>query len=459
MSLPSTLNFGINKPLAKSSKPSINRFRSDNSSYNNNDTIRIEIPTNGQGQMLFPRNSFIEGSVSVNALNGATAGAIYIDQSVYALFNRMRIIHGSTVIEDCLYVNKVWTSILDVQVNDAERHGLGITHLVGDVSAGLTNAYSTGQCGTKFNNYAVNAAVADSPYFDFCFPLPSAILGTLAQKALPLGLCRNSSIYIELELASPNMAFVAEYNGAESTITLNSFTVKNIYYNAKIVTLPSDVNQELIASLGEVILLPAVAYKAEQKSFASAAGALAFNDKFSFQFSSIKSFYFFVQNTACANGNIFYRSISSRPHANINDYFLTINGEAYPSQSITGATRQYAELLRSWDQLSDTNAGGVINYTSYTQSNAHTAVLSRLTATAPYDSGGSTIQQRFLAGIDLDRFNHSSDVLMSGTSSNGQMINLQVNLSIATTDPLTLIAYVQYDVMFSISNGQITASI
>ena len=45
------------------------------------------------------------------------------------------------------------------------------------------------------------------------------------------------------------------------------------------------------------------------------------------------------------------------------------------------------------------------------------------------DPGTVTVQKRFVAGIDLDRFNWSSDVLMCGTSSIGQMVNLILGFS------------------------------
>jgi hypothetical protein len=351
---------------------------------------------------------------------------------------------------------------MDVQINDSERRGLGITHLIGDQLTAAP-AYNHGLSGQKFMTMALNAAAADSAYYDFSFPLPSAVFGTLASKALPIGLCGTSSLYIELELTSPNVAFVGEtIVAATSSATIVSFTVQNIYYNTKITTLPSDINNALLETTGGVINLPAVAYKAEQKNFAGV-GSTAFNDKFSFQFSSIKSFYFFVMNTAATSGSILYRSITSRPRSGITDYYLSINGEAYPSQTIAvglggavGAARMYAELLRSWDQLCDTSAGGILNYQNYTQSNTPTAALSVITSAAGGDNGVNTLHQRFVAGIDLDRFNHSSDILMSGTDTTGQLINLFVNFA-AAAEALTLYAYVMYDVMYNIEYGQITA--
>ena len=106
--LPSQLNLGNNKPLSEGGKPFINRYRSDNNSYSAGDTIRIEIPCGRSGQFLFPNDSFIEARLKVNCSNGATAaGGCFIDSTVFSIFNRMRIIHGSTVLEDTLYTNRL----------------------------------------------------------------------------------------------------------------------------------------------------------------------------------------------------------------------------------------------------------------------------------------------------------------------------------------------------------------
>jgi hypothetical protein len=461
MSFPKELNLGNNKPIAAEGKPFINRYRSDNTSYLNNDTIQIEIPCGKHGQYNFPKTAFIEGSVATSTTNaGTAAGYVYLDQSVYSLFNRIIVKHGGVVLEDCMYINKVWTSVMDVQINESERRGLGITHLIGETAFLTSTGYNPGVYGSKMTSTSIaaattvdNTSTGNSLFFDFAFPLPSALLGSLASKALPVGEAGASSIYILLELASPSVAFVGE-TITNFTPTVNKFEVKNVYYNTKCTVLPHDVNSLLLQSTGGSILLPAVAYKSESKTIST--GATSFNDKFSFQFASIKSFYFFMQNSASTT-SLTSRSVSSRPKCNISEYFLQINGEAYPSQAITTTSRMYSELLRSWDQLCDTNAGGIINFANYSNV-LHTLASTNLTPTTTGDYGVLTYQQRFLGGICLDRFNHSSDVLMSGTQTTGQLINLLVNFGTALTDPCTLYAYVMYDVLYNIENGQIKMS-
>ena len=73
MSFPKDLNLSSNKPIAIASKPSINRYRSDNSSYQSGDVINIEIPTGRQGQYLYTKDSFLELRIKVNQTNTVNA--------------------------------------------------------------------------------------------------------------------------------------------------------------------------------------------------------------------------------------------------------------------------------------------------------------------------------------------------------------------------------------------------
>lgn len=460
MSLPKELNLGSNKPMASGGKPAILRYRSDNTTYNNGDVIRIEIPCGRQGQYAFPMDSYLEGKVKVNT-TGGTGAAIntYIDQSVFALFRRIRCIHGSVVVEDWLDCGKWWTVMYDLMVNESERRGDTINKLVYDnVTENNTSVYNSGLFGYQFvSAQTASASATDSNVVDFCFTIPSAVVGALAQKALPLSLMGASSLYIELELNSPNVAFVQQYNASGGTAfgTINSFTVSDIYYNAKVTNLPVEVENAIIETTGGIINLPAVSYKAETKTISS--GAAAFNDKFSFQYSSIKNFLFFLQNQTTANGNVAYRSVSSRPRCNANEYYLNINGEVFPSQPISGTARQYTELLRAFDMLTDTNAGGVLTFSNYTADDHDAASDNIDTTVATMQTG--TNQKRWIAGIDLDRFNRSSDVLMSGTSTIGQMMSLVLNFSSSLSDNVTLYGACMYDVLYHLENGQLTYKI
>ena len=72
----------------------------------------------------------------------------------------------------------------------------------------------------------------------------------------------------ELEVAQAAMAFVGD-----GTAAINSYTVSDIFFNAKLTTLPNDIDDLLIQSTGGIVNLPAISYKAEAKTISAASSA------------------------------------------------------------------------------------------------------------------------------------------------------------------------------------------
>jgi hypothetical protein len=303
---------------------------------------------------------------------------------------------------------------------------------------------TTGLVGQAFYSPNIGATTAQSAVWDFTINLPSALLGSLASKAVPLSLMGAGTLYLSIETVKANVAFV----GSASITSINSYTLTDLYFNAKISELPSDIEESLIYSTKGSILLPATSYKGESKTLS--VGSSIFNDKYSFQFSSIKNFLFFMQNNASSTSSTPHlkRSITSRPACNIASWQLALNGSVYPSQAIDTQSKMFMELRRSYDMLVDVNCSGIINRDNYLQG-AGTTATDILNATV-----ANTTQYRFVSGVDLDRFNHSSDTLLSGTSTIGQTLDLNINFGqTSITEQMNVYGFCQYDLVFEMENG------
>ena len=230
---------------------------------------------------------------------------------------------------------------------------------------------------------------------------------------------------------------------------INYFTLSDIYYNAKVSVLPYDIEKAIIESTAGVINLHAVAYKGEMKTMLAGS---AFNDKFAFQYSSVKNFLFMLQNTTTANGTTTSLGITQRPRCDLKEYYILLNGESYPSQPINSLSKMYMELLRSYDMMTDTNAGGIINYSLYNAPNGANAG-----AQLTDDDFATLVAKRFIGGIDFDRFNHSSQTLMSGINTIGNTVNLNLAFNSPILQSANIYAFVMYDVNVKLQGGLLQA--
>lgn len=444
MSFVKDMNYGAVKSASVASRPQILRWRADNSTYNPTEIIRIEIPTSSNNIHLFGKDSFIEGKLNI-PINAAVVNAGgEVDGNCFSFFSRMRISHGSNVVEDTQNCGRLWHVINDIQkVNDARAED-SITKLAYYDATGAGSA--TGLLQSHLKGAVVVIAAGQAGFsLPFSFTLPSAIFGSLCEKSIPLSECTASSFYIELELASLGNWFAD--NGAAASV-YGACTISDVYYNAKCAVLPPDVHSLLMSSTGGKIVIPAISFKSEAKSLAAA--ATSFNDKFAYQVSSANAFLWWM-TTAGANGASTVRSMTSRNSKGLTEWQLNINGEMYPSDMIRGKPRNLNELLRAFDMLSSNLGSGVLDYNTYASAGTDLGTIAgdANTANIPH--------KRFVAGIDLNRFNQSHETLLSGTNTVGQSINLVANFG-AVGEAQTLYSALMYDVLFTIQDGLMTAN-
>jgi hypothetical protein len=442
MSFPKELDYGKMKPASVASRPVIQRFRADLQSYAPTQVIRIEIPTSARTTHLFPSDCFLEGKLNVN-VDSANTTSITVDGNVYSLFRRMSIFHGSNLLETQYYCGKLWHVLNDCQRGWSDRSQDSIAMLasntssLGGASLGISSSGANGITIVGTGSAAVQS-------FDFSFILPSAIFGTMAGKAIPLGACQASSFYIELELETLNNMFSTFLSAPTLT---GGATVSDVVFNAKVSVLPDDVNNLLMESVMNRVVIPSTSWKVEQKTLAS--GNSSFNDKFAFQLSSVNAFLFWFHNTA-AQDALDYRSMTSRPGHKLTNYQLNINGETYPSDLISSRSRMICELQRAFDTLGTTRSGcGILDSVNYSDA-ADSLVTSDVNTV-------NVLHKRSVYGVDLNRFNNTQETMLSGTSTIGQSVNLILNKT-GVAQAAQIYGAVMYDVIYTVQDGLMTAN-
>lgn len=448
------------------------RYRSDNSTYSNGDTIRIEIPCGRRGLFLHPQDGFLEYKM-VAGNSTLTGGHLYLDGNCLTYFKTLRIFHGSNLLVQIPEYNRICHAMYDMQVSISERTSSGTCSfgIGGFQGASGNDDYDTiQQCSSGIFGHLIDNGCT----YSYSHGLLCPILGSLTSKSIPLGWL-TSSLYLELVLEDVNKCVTSRFGGTNtgtrgahtSNPVLASMTFKDIYYNAKCTQLnPMYDNLLLEAFQGRKILIPSVDFKGEMKSIAS--GSSAFSDKFSFQLSSLKFCWWWLTNTSTANGSVgtasvgvqynYASPISQRMIGALNSYNLSFNGVSFPSVPISASTTgntikiagvasntqfsavPYQHLLRTLNQTSDYTAGGVISKLLF---------ANNLT-TASSDNDDA---KRAILAIDLDRFDGNNDKYMQGYNSLNQNVVLQANWDTALSENCNLYAFVQHDVAYEIRDG------
>ena len=420
------LNYSKVKPTAVESRPVINRYRANNQSHTANQWIEIEIQTGTPGLHLFPHDSFLEGVIDVVT----TGNTGRIDGNCFSLFRTLEVIVGGQLMERTSFCGKTWHVLNDIILSQQQRQYQTVSH----AGNGITGSSAAGE-----------------KKIPFAFTLPSALLGSLSTKALPLSKLQNSSVVLRLELDNQNNWL----GDAGTAITITSTAVKDVYYNAKCSMLPSDVESDLFAATGGRILLPAMSYNGEYKQINTL--STTFNDKFSFQYDSLNAILFWFMPTGGQNLTT-HQSQTGRVNATMHEYQLDINGDRYPSSgpvgdssdSVLSQARFITELRRTFDMLGTTESGGVMTSDRYASDDGTTALVVD-------NAANPTTSLRNVYGLDLNRFNGSHESMFAGINTRGQQISLNCKFASTTPNSLYIYAVAMFDVLYIIEGGLMTA--
>jgi hypothetical protein len=459
----SVANFPSSMNIANSKKScvtdchaSFQRIRSDNSEVNANDIIRIEIPCGRKGDWLHPQDSFLEFKTKLTytggtSATGGTAEPVSLDGNAMSLFSGLRIYHGTNLLVNQRMCNRLWQALYDVQCNSAERVsdqiGLGV-HVDGSSSVS--------------NNLFGMTLISGNTY-QFAFSIPCSVLGSLTDHAIPLGWMGSSSLYLELDVEKPNVAFTTripstgtygDVGACTAPPVYTELTISEIYYNAKISQLGAEYDNLLLSTFqGMPIRIPSIEYKGE---FRNASGT-AFSDKFSFQYGSVNNILFWLTNQSTANGNAYltnnYNSaITQRSMGKMKDFYLTLNGSQFPTQPISCALNNkpafvdsqngavaYQHLLRCFNQNTDVSAGGIMDHALY---------AFNLTSQA-----SDIITKRSVLGISMDRVDGNNEKYMSGMNTIGSNFVLNCTWESPLASDHFLYAFICHDVAYELVDG------
>jgi len=441
-------------------KPSASRCRSYRASL-----PPINASTFAPGtQMIFMipggrRNTYFDNTQSYLKLtisnpDTTATNTMALDRCGACFINRLDVFgnDGSMLLETIQNYNILYNYLLDFQMNAAS-------------SFGLSSSLGTGISPTNSITERSGNTIPGGGRLTVCIPILSGVIGTLADKCLPLG---KLSSDIRLEFTLESMLNSVSYGGAGTTPWSSTWSIISAEIEAQIIEL-SDEAQSMVNST----IAPESPIYLHGSSFRSYIGNISSAGQFSIlisaRFASLKTLIVLPRRSQEIAGNYNQPSytLSSRVNPNISSYWFRIGSSIVPQKAVDlyntstcgGYAQAFAELLKSWHAMNHCEAGSNISFPEYNVAETAVAADQVIVGKGGTDAAtaSTSYQNAFAIAQELESFAQRSDVLISGLNTNSSTVFFEGNVSTAPSAQYTLNIYAAYDHILVIDpNGLIS---
>ena len=422
--LPKQLKYGskVESAAAKSSRVNI-APNNGTGPYNLGDTMIINIPTR-QNLVLVPDQSYLK--FTVLAMTSAADTTVRWDGSAHSIIQRIRIYHGSNLIEDIDNYGLLAKMLFDIQVpSDAcygklnllagTRNDLVVklpTIAAAADAAGIVAAMSAANCSAfqiNSGDILANPTKRLTAETTYCLNLVS-ILGTLcSQNYFPLFACTSAPLRMEITLVDNILKAVNTVTAL--TFANNANIISNVEYVANFIELGDSAMSVVASSLnGQPLQMVVPGWRNYQFSYALPAAQTQVTMAIPAKFSSLKSLFITIRDTA---PTLAYYPLSSVT-CNIIDYQFRIGASIFPPKAPNTLPEMFAEVIKAIGSMSDLNYQPSIEKNTYQLAASVANTIELEANNASNVSSGS-----FYIGMDLENYvNANKDNIFAGWNSN-----------------------------------------
>ena len=210
--LPKNLKYGskVESAPARSSRSNI-APQNGTGNYNLGDNIIINIPTRANLVMV-PTENYLKFNVKVTNATGGSCAQRWDSCGAHGLIQRIRVYHGSNLLEDIDNYGMLTKMLFDLQVpTDATygkynvmcgtRNDLVVQRTYADAAA-LTTGVSNGTLSAIQVNSGESLGVGNgnNSTFTYCLNLVSVVGSLCSQSYFPLFACTSSPLRVEIQL-------------------------------------------------------------------------------------------------------------------------------------------------------------------------------------------------------------------------------------------------------------------
>ena len=438
--------------------------------YSANETIVINIPT---ASNLCTAMS--ENYLKFDCTFKASANCDYIrfdNCGAHGLIQRIRVFHGSVLLEDINNYNQLASMCYDLQVSTPAAYGkYNIlsgsrsdvvatipTFAAADAAAVVTalsgKSHSVNQINSGINltGGAQLAQATSTSTHTFCLNLIS-LVGTLCPKYFPLFECTSSPLRLEIQLVGLTKLAV------NSQAALSSFSLTNVEYVMNCMELSDSAIATIRNSTeGNPLQFVFSDYSNIETSFSASSGSqLAI--PLSFKYASIRSLFIAMRDRVKTDA-VQYFPFSNNTF-NLQSYSFRIGSQVVPTKQPENYVEMYAELIKAIGSLSDLNHSPAIDLRSYSgglyksDDTANAATLPTISAAGV--TGSDNINSgSFYIGLDLENYpNSDKDRIFAGyNSKNDDIFFMPKFNALAAATNISFGMYCMFDSLLTFQNGQ-----
>jgi hypothetical protein len=447
--LPKNLQYQPKVESAPSRRYRTNIQPQSGTSFSAGETIIINIPTRNN-TALIASESVLKFTYNVT-LAASTLVAAFESCGVHAAFNRLRVFHGSNLLQDIQNYGDLAKILHDFQMPlDAVQGRYSVTSGTSSDYAGSLGGVTSGSAVTvkpvnRGRNFGTSAGASGAQTYTACINLIS-LLGSLAGgKYLPLWEMTAAPLRLELVVAGSGTG-AAVNSMCISPTTSSAFSLSGVEYIGEFLELPDSAIAAIKAGSSSPLQMVIPDYRSYQFSQVLTNGvATTISMPIPAKFSSLKSIFINQKNSATINTVTNYPLSSGT--MGLTQYQLRVGSEVLPSNPPTTVAEYFTEACKCFGSIADMDYQPAVDIESYSVVNPGVTVDT-------FNLGQVTNSGAFIVGIDLEAYQNADKTsIFAGMNTNTSDIFFigQYNPTAGQTALLT--AFANYDSVLVCENG------
>jgi hypothetical protein len=418
--------------------------QSGTGNYVPNDTITINIPTRNN-TALIPSESYLRGTLTLSCATADATAATFESCGIHGFIQRIRVFHGSNLLEDVDNYSQLAKILYDYQAPDDTIKGrFAVTSATNPEWTVTSNTAAAYTQNAVINPRGVNRGASTSVTtaghaVPFAINLVSMVGSLAGASYLPLFELSAAPLRIEIVLKSNLVSSLALVAGSATSPT---FVFSGVNYCGEFLELPDSAVSAIKAGSSSPMQMVLPSYRSYTNSAAITTAGTQVSFPIPAKFSSLKNI--FVANRTTSGTTGLYPMSHCR--FGLGSYNFRVGSEVLPSTQPTSVPEFYNEAVKCFGSLADLNLQPSIDLISYELNVPTTISSADLAKTA--DSGS------FIVGIDMEVYQNADKAsIFAGTNTNTSDIFFIGNYVPAGNVTLLQTAFAAYDQVLVMENG------